>query len=183
MDKQQAYRFSPYSGQPLAHVGKGHFKDSVDGRDVYFNPAPTAAALVADNTGGILLAQRAFAPGKGMWDLPGGFVDLNETIEQALIRELKEELGAVVKTLKYFGSGVSTYPYQDIVYPIIDTAWLVELQEDINEFVVGDDVMAVKWVTYHTVNYEEMWGESVKKFVRAYFDHLQKSSSRSQDMR
>ena len=56
-----------------------------------------AAALIdADNR--VLLAQRP--KGKtleGLWEFPGGKIDLNERPEDALIRELKEELGIVVK--------------------------------------------------------------------------------------
>ena len=39
----------------------------------------------------LLLGRRAFSPGKGQWGLPGGFMELNETLEEAATRELKEE--------------------------------------------------------------------------------------------
>lgn len=41
--------------------------------------------------GHILLVKRGFAPGKGLWALPGGFLNQNETAIQAVLRELKEE--------------------------------------------------------------------------------------------
>lgn len=41
--------------------------------------------------GHILLVKRGFAPGKGMWALPGGFLNQNETARNACIRELREE--------------------------------------------------------------------------------------------
>lgn len=50
----------------------------------------TADAVVIQN-GHILLVRRKAAPGKGLLALPGGFLDQNETIEQAVIRELREE--------------------------------------------------------------------------------------------
>jgi 8-oxo-dGTP diphosphatase len=46
-----------------------------------------------DNEPEVLLIQRLNDPFKGMWALPGGFVDMDETVEQAVVRELEEETG------------------------------------------------------------------------------------------
>lgn len=62
-------------------------------RDVFANPVPTIDAVLFDEKGRILLGRRRETPGKGKLNLPGGFVDMNETLEEALARELKEELG------------------------------------------------------------------------------------------
>ena len=67
----------------------------------YENPKPTATIICCENNK-ILLAKRAFNPGKGEWGLPGGFMELNETLIEAAVRELKEETnldGSVVKIL------------------------------------------------------------------------------------
>ncbi len=50
-----------------------------------------AAAVVRDNH--VLLVQEARGPYKGQWGLPKGYVDQNESIENAVLRELKEETG------------------------------------------------------------------------------------------
>ena len=56
----------------------------------YENPKPTATIIcMKDNK--ILLAKRAYKPAKGEWGLPGGFMELNETLNGAAARELKEE--------------------------------------------------------------------------------------------
>ncbi len=57
-----------------------------------------AAALI-DADGRVLLSQRPKGKAlEGLWEFPGGKIDANERPEDALIRELREELGIVVKT-------------------------------------------------------------------------------------
>ena len=67
----------------------------------YQNPKPTAT-LICIKKNEILLVKRAFSPAKGEWSLPGGFIELGETPEDAAKRELKEATtlnGEVVKLL------------------------------------------------------------------------------------
>jgi 8-oxo-dGTP diphosphatase len=59
----------------------------------YENPLPSAAALVKNRSGEILLVRRGIEPGKGQWALPSGFIEIDETPEQACLRELEEETG------------------------------------------------------------------------------------------
>lgn len=51
-----------------------------------------ACAIPRDADGNVLLLRRAFDPGAGLWTFPGGFVDLGESVEQAALREVREEL-------------------------------------------------------------------------------------------
>ena len=57
----------------------------------------------------LLLIERKNDPGKGLYDLPGGFVDYGETLEQGMKRELKEEIGIAPKNLKYYSSKPKQY--------------------------------------------------------------------------
>ncbi len=61
-------------------------------RYTYANPVPVIDVMFTDEKGKILLGRRAQDPEKGRLNLPGGFVDPNETFEEALAREIKEEL-------------------------------------------------------------------------------------------
>ncbi len=109
----------------------------------------TAAGVGAIITCGeqILLAVRGQEPCAGKLDIPGGFVDYGETAEQALARELKEELNLDVETASptYFCSFPNTYPYRGIVYQTLDFFFLIDLDHK-PVVQAGDDVAASVWV-------------------------------------
>ncbi len=67
------------------------------GLRAYFNPKPVACVVARDATGGVVLIRRAHDPGAGRWSMPGGFVDLGESVEDAARREVREELEADVE--------------------------------------------------------------------------------------
>ena len=58
----------------------------------YVNPAPASAVVLVEN-GRILLVQRAVEPKKGLWSLPAGFIEIDETVRECALREVKEETG------------------------------------------------------------------------------------------
>ncbi|QTA82320.1 Hydrolase, NUDIX family [Desulfonema limicola] len=60
---------------------------------LYENPIPAACVILTDKTGRLLLVKRSVEPKKGLWCLPGGFMELGETPEQTALRELQEETG------------------------------------------------------------------------------------------
>ena len=61
----------------------------------YSNSIPCAEIVLFDELGRVLLALRGEEPNKGMFDLPGGFINLDEVVEVGLAREIEEELGLV----------------------------------------------------------------------------------------
>jgi ADP-ribose pyrophosphatase YjhB (NUDIX family) len=89
-------RFCSYCGEKLIHKSfqeKNHRYCQTCDRIHYENPFPAVAALVPNQDGQLLLVKRAVEPAKGTWCLPGGFIEIDESIEEAVLRELKEETG------------------------------------------------------------------------------------------
>ncbi len=66
-------------------------------------PMLTVDGIIIEN-GKILLIKRATQPYKDHWALPGGFVELGETLEEAVTREVKEETGLETKPVKLTGA-------------------------------------------------------------------------------
>ena len=69
----------------------------------YENPLPSAAALVRNEKGEILLVKRGVEPGLEKWALPSGFIEIEETPEEACLRELKEETGLEGEIIRLVG--------------------------------------------------------------------------------
>jgi 8-oxo-dGTP diphosphatase len=63
----------------------------------------TATAIIIFPPNKILLIKRATVPFKGYWALPGGRVDPGETVEQTIVREVKEETGLTVEIMSKVG--------------------------------------------------------------------------------
>ncbi|MEM3871833.1 MAG: nucleotide sugar dehydrogenase [Nitrososphaeria archaeon] len=65
----------------------------------YYNPAVAVNAIIEKDES-IFLVKRSIEPFKGLWSLPGGFIEYNETVEEALVREVEEETGLKIKPIR-----------------------------------------------------------------------------------
>lgn len=84
--------------------------------------------VVPDAGGQVLLIQRANDPYGGSWALPGGFVDVGETVEDAAVREAKEETGLDVEILRLVG--VYSEPDRDPRGHNVSVAFLARAEGD-----------------------------------------------------
>ena len=80
------------------------------GRVHYAAAKPTAGALVV-REGRVLLVRRAVNPGRGKWDIPGGFLEPDELPPAGAVRELREETGLTITTTDLLGFYLDDYPY------------------------------------------------------------------------
>ena len=88
------------------------------GHENWINPATGVSAYVIKD-GKVLFGVRSSEPGKGRLDVPGGFVEVHESAEQATVREAKEEFGIDITLKSCFGTYPSVYegrPALNIVF-------------------------------------------------------------------
>ena len=72
-------------------------------------------AVIKDETGKILITQRNLKKAQGgLWEFPGGKIEPNETREDAIVREIKEELDIDIQVEKYLSEKIFNYPEKDI---------------------------------------------------------------------
>ncbi|MCI4340379.1 MAG: NUDIX hydrolase [Thermoplasmata archaeon] len=108
-----------------------------------FPPGPTLTVDVVWLRGPrVLLVRRGRPPFEGQWALPGGFVEARETVEQAALRELREETGLRGRIQGLLG--VYSGPDRDPRKPTTSVVFLVT-----GKFAApkgGDDASAARWV-------------------------------------
>ena len=97
------------------------------GFDLYCNVAAAVGIVLYDDEYNILFEVRAKEPRKGFLCLPGGFVDPDESAEDAVVRECHEELDAEVYGSKFLCSFPNTYEYKNIEYKTCDIFFKTKL--------------------------------------------------------
>ena len=116
----ELFEFCPKCGEHNPSIGANPLRCSVCGFHYYFNPALAVGAILVDEDDRVLFLVRDHDPGKGMLGLPGGFVEPGETVEEACIRETREEVNLDVVEMTYVGSFPNRYSLNGIIYNVTD---------------------------------------------------------------
>ncbi|WP_372880600.1 NUDIX domain-containing protein [Psychromonas sp.] len=164
MIKQQSVLYCPVCGnKSLLTISSQQFRCE-QCQFTFFQNTAAAVMVALCYQDELLVATRACDPGKGMWDLPGGFVDPDESLEQAVVRELEEELSIHISGAKYVLSLSNTYCYKKVEYKTCDAFFVVELQQK-PKLTARDDVASATWVKLSDLDIERFAFESTKKAV------------------
>ncbi len=132
---------------------------------VYFiNASAAVAVFIFNEKGQLLVCERGKDPAKGSWDLPGGFVDDDETAEQAVVREIKEELGVEISHCTYLFSFPNRYEYSGLTIPTLDLFFKCTVI-DTTQIQAADDVAACHFVSLNEINTDMFGFESIRNGV------------------
>lgn len=161
------YRFCPKCGSRAERKLPNLLICPNCGYDFYINPASTNAVILENSKGEILIVKRKFEPKKGYLDLPGGFVEPGESLEQSAIREVKEELGIDIAAAKYFNSYPDEYLFQGVNIKTLGFILTASVANDI-KITVSDDVAEARFYKRNELPLEKIAFESLKRGLIDY---------------
>jgi NAD+ diphosphatase len=153
--------------------GERSLKCDSCGFHYFVNSAAAVAALITDDKGRLMLVTRGVEPDYGKLDLPGGFIDPLETAEEAVQRELEEELGLKVTGLKYLFSAPNEYVFSGFKVFTLDLAFEVKVESTEN-LKAMDDILAYRFYSESEIDYNDIPAPSINRFVRWYFETIRK---------
>ena len=164
------FRFCPVCGS--SRFVENNFKSKrceACGFTYYANPCSATAAFIRNSRGDLLVAVRGKEPAKGTLDLPGGFVDMDETVEQGMKREIKEETGLDVTELRYLFSIPNRYLYSGMVIHTIDMFYEAHVPDDAAPH-ADDDAAALTWMPLDEIDPAQFGLQSISQAVGQYLD-------------
>ena len=133
----------------------------------YQNPSSATAAFILNSKGELLVVRRGKEPAKGTLDLPSGFVDNNESGEQGIIREIKEETGLDIKEVKYLFSIPNIYRYSGMDIHTLDMFYLCHADEGA-EIHAADAAAACSSIPLREVSVERFGLHSIREGVHRF---------------
>jgi 8-oxo-dGTP diphosphatase len=106
-------------------------------------PLLTTDCVIFNDQGAVLLIRRKHPPFAGSYALPGGFVEIGETVEAACIREVREETGLTIREPKLIGA--YSRPGRDPRGHTVSVAFTVKLTKAA-EPQAGSDAASASWI-------------------------------------
>lgn len=133
----------------------------------YFNPSAAVACFIRNKKGELMLVRRGKDPGKGTLDLPGGFVDMYETAEEAVCREVKEETGLIIEKCRYMLSIPNIYPYKGFTVHTLDMFFECEI-DNFKGAKAADDAADIIIIKAKDLDSKQFGLQSVREAVLRY---------------
>lgn len=164
----QKFQFCPVCGS--AHWEINNFKSkhcSDCGFTYYANASAAVACFIQNEAGDLLVCRRAKEPAKGTLDLPGGFVDMDESAEEALVREIREELNLELTDIRFMHSIPNLYEYSGMVIHTLDLLFTAKAV-DLAPMQAADDVQEAFFRKLNTISPNEFGLDSIKKGIIAF---------------
>ncbi len=133
----------------------------------YLNPSAAVGGFIINSKNEMLVCRRAEEPVKGTLDVPGGFVDMYESAEEALIREVKEELNIDIIESDFLFSLPNNYRFSEFDIPTLDLFFSCKTHL-FDQLKPSDDVSEAFFIAIAEINPEDFGLTSVQKAVEIF---------------
>lgn len=143
---ETAFVHCPQCATANQEPGTIPFRCRACGLTLYLGPVAAVGALIHDSQGRLLMVRRAKDPGKGRWGLPGGFIDREESVEEALCREVLEETSLELIEWELLFTHPNRYAYGGIWVPVIDLFYLCRVRADQPLRLADGELESAHWV-------------------------------------
>lgn len=166
------FQYCPICGSPHFEINNIKSKKCKDcGFSYYLNASSATVALIVNEKDELLVVRRKNDPGKDMLDMPGGFVDMDETGEEAMAREVKEETGLEATEVSYQFSYPNTYLYSGFLVYTLDMFFKVKVK-DLSHIEAMDDAAAYYWIPFSEIDIDKFAFDSIKKGLTRFLMDL-----------
>ena len=165
--------YTPCCGAPAQKLSPEHYRCPKCQKNHYINPHAAVAIVLYDQDKYLFLGRRAKAPNKDKLDCIGGFLDIGENFEEAMIRELKEETGVLasrIKDLRIFGTVHDFYPWEGNQVSCATVYFLAELGSGI-KLEAADDVSSIERVKLSEVAVDDLAWDGQRKMLELLKTH------------
>lgn len=137
----------------------------------YFNPSAATVALIMNERNELLVCRRAKAPAKGTLDLPGGFIDMAETGEEGVRREVKEETGMEVNKAEYLFSLPNIYVYSGFPVHTLDLFFRCTVADTLH-YKAMDDAADLFFIPLKEIRTEDFGLGSIRKGLGIFLKEM-----------
>ena len=162
----EKFKYCPVCGSDHFVVNNFKSKKCEDcGFTYYANPCSATAAFIVNENDEMLVVRRAKEPALGTYDLPGGFCDMGETVEEGMRREIKEETGLEVQDIQYLFSSPNVYQYSGMGIHTLDMDYLVRVKGGRLAIQAADDAAEAFWIPINKVNPADFGLTSIRNAV------------------
>lgn len=162
----EKFKYCPVCGSDHFVVNNFKSKKCEDcGFTYYANPCSATAAFIVNENDEMLVVRRAKEPALGTYDLPGGFCDMGETVEEGMRREIKEETGLEVQDIQYLFSSPNVYQYSGMGIHTLDMDYLVRVKGGRLAIQAADDAAEAFWIPINEVNPADFGLTSIRNAV------------------
>ena len=159
-------RLLPSEDRPRLVCDRGHI--------LYVNPK-LIVGLIPERRGRVLLMRRAIEPRYGAWTFPGGFMEIDETVEECAVRETREEVGVEVRLDALVGVYSRPGPVGPGIVSIVYRGRVTGGRVD-----VGREALEARWFRPEEIPWDELAYETTRWALRDWLKARRRRSTAGQ---